>query len=178
MTLTASGRISFENINSDNGIDLGWFDATDSPAKMDFIGITVNNGNSIRAAARPSGSGNSTTAGLDFNLPNSVGNPRRWNFTINYNPGTGTLDVAFLDPNGVNPPRSASLAAIPAGSYNLNAFGLTTSGQHGSNEPNLGANLFIDDISYTSAVPEPVSALLFAVGAAAVAATRRQRRAS
>jgi len=172
--LHASGKISFENINSDNGIDLGWFDKNDSPAKMDFIGITVNNGNSLRASARPTGSGNSTNGGTEFYLPNTVGAPRKWNFTIDYLPGTGSLSVAFLDPNGVNPPRTAALV-IPVGTYDLNAFGLTSSGQHGSNVPTQGANLFIDDIIYTSGVPEPASALLLAVGAVVFTATRRQR---
>ena len=176
-TLTASGKISFENINSDNGIDLGWFDKNDSPNKMDFIGITVNNGVSLRASARPTGSGNSTNGGVEFNLPNTVGNPRKWNFTISYSPGTGTLDVAFLDPNGVNPPRTAQIPAIPLGTYDLNAFGLTTSGQHGSNDPLLGARLFIDDITYTvGEVPEPASALLFVISALAMGVTSRRRR--
>jgi len=167
--LQASGKAFFRNINADGRIDLGWFDKNDPPAKTDFIGLTINNGVSLQAAARPTGSGTLSNANTQFNLSNGL-----YNFSISYN-GAGQLDVSFTDPANVNPAIVSSLA-IPLGAYSLSAFGLTSSGEVGSNVPNLVANLYIDDITYTVAVPEPASTVLVAIGVFATFSTARRRR--
>jgi hypothetical protein len=170
--LQATGKLVLDNDDADGRIDIGWFDSNDPPSKMDLIGFSINNGTQLQAVARPTG-------GMGYANSSSAAMPSaQYDFTLTYD-GAGNLQVTLADPNNVNPDLVASLA-IPAGTYELNAFGMTSSGEVGSNVPDLTADLFIDDLNYTTAdgvIPEPASMLLLGMGALAIA-IRMRRRAS
>ncbi len=155
--LAATGNFMISNLDFDGEIWLGWFDATDSPNRTDFIGLHVREPND---ATRPDFRGLASYFLADGT--NDIGDfvavpeGELLEFALIYDPvgglGMGELQVFITN-------RDTGDVIIIANQLNdsdrmegseFNAFGLTTSGGAGSNVPTRLAELYIDDLMYTS----------------------------
>lgn len=142
--LNASGRIVFESMNLDGSIRFGWFNSSNvNLANPPFVGLHILEGNRHRALVDL----NDGNALLAPTQTNGIG-PTAADFTIAWDPATR---VATATVGGLTSSITLSPSQVTTGAT-LNAFGLLN-GSDTSSNPALRAQLFIDDLTYTSAGP-------------------------
>ena len=156
--LAATGKFMISNLDFDGEIWLGWFDATDSPNRTDFLGLHFREPND---ATRPDFRGLASYYLADGT--NDVGDfvavpeDELFEFALIYDPlggfgGVGELEVIMTNRDTgdvINIVNELNDADRLEGAE-FNAFGFTTSGGAGSNVPTRLAELYIDDLTYTS----------------------------
>jgi hypothetical protein len=156
-TLAATGNLMISNLDFDGEIWLGWFDATDSPNRTDFIGLHVREPND---ATRPDFRGHASYHLADgtYDVGDFVAVPEGelLEFALIYDPvgglGMGELQIFITnrDTGDVITIVNQLNDSDRLEGAEFNAFGLSTSGGAGSNVPTRLAELYIDDLMYTS----------------------------
>jgi hypothetical protein len=146
--LTASGRIVFETQTLDGSIRVGWFNSSNvNLANPAFVGLHILEGNRHRALVDL----NDNSAILGPTQTNGVG-PTSADFTISWDP---TTRVATSTVRGLTSTVTLSEAQFNTGA-SFNAFGLLN-GNDGSSVPTQRAQIFLDDLTYTSAGPTAIN---------------------
>lgn len=154
--LAASGKFTVESISGlDGGFEVGFFHKTGTDTKVDggiaeglMMRIIDLNSTQVRVQFRMGGNYAGTilqlNAGSDYTF--NLG----WNPTA-INPLTGTATLA------INTAGGGSVGTLSIDHDNdgwvLDSFGITTL-NFGANRQD-GASFYMDNLSYTSAVPEP-----------------------
>lgn len=166
-SITATGEfdiLSAAGFNNANRV--GYFDSTDTTGAFDFLGFQVAEpqvGNNLRVLADVVFSNGATLAQSTTPFTITPNGDYTWEFS--WSPSTNLLRVEFFDSAGVSVGESSRTLSATQRAFgiSLNAFGLTTGGIGEPISPNNNADVFIDNLSYTTAfVPEPASqALLF-----------------
>ena len=184
-SLSATGRLTNVGGTSgfDGGFEIGWFDSTSpviggpGPAIGGIVdAVTMRliddlpNTSIYRVQARWGEHGSSfitLTANTDYL------------FTLTYDPNGGGANIGNLDltinlasDNSFHDSRNVSGASngVP---FAMDAFGFVTL-DFGQSQP--AANFFIDDLNYTTAIPEPSSSVLTCLAVFGLLATWRRGR--
>jgi hypothetical protein len=115
-----------------------------------------------------------TRAGAEDPFRISAHGDYTWRY--DWDPLAGTLTVRFFDAaGGVGTSTLTVSDRERAVGVSLNAFGIATGGVGSASAQNV-ANVFIDDVTYTTATPGPPGWALALGGGLACAASRSGRR--
>lgn len=175
--LTASGKFTVNSVdNLDGGFELGFFDQNGTNVNVDggigeglMMRLIDSSATQVRLQFRMGGNYAATLLHLDagsdytFNLA--------WNPTA-IDPLHGTASLAIKTAGGSDV-GTLSINHDNDG-WALNAFGITTL-NFGAYR-NDGASLYIDDLTYTSAIPEPSTLALLTTGLAGLLAYAWKKR--